>query len=110
MYIKMECKNCLVAKYCPKNGSSPQRLENGKDITCRLVGGYGKKPVDKEILSEESKELVANNGKCLTIAEVPDVFRNDVVYNVVKVFSPPVLHERENTSYVADAIKSKNMK
>jgi hypothetical protein len=94
--LVVECLNCKVSKYCPNNGSSPL-FHGGKKILCRLIGGYGRKPVDMSILSEESKKLAINNGGCLTIAEVPisDECSGLMTYQIVKIFAPPVLHARE---------------
>ena len=110
MYLKMECKRCLVAKHCPKSGMSPQRLSNGIDVYCRLVGGYGRTPVDEKILSEESKAKAKEHGPCLTIAEIPDVVGKDFIFRVEKVFHPPVKHARETTTNMAHLINDKNMK
>lgn len=93
---------------CPEKGASP--LNQGKNrVLCRLVGGYGRTPVDESILSEESKQTVSQNGPCLTIAEVPKTDESGrTVFKVVKIFSPPVLHEREQVSWHMNMIYPKS--
>jgi len=95
--LSVECVNCRVSSHCPKSGSSPLVLPSGQMMLCRLIGGYGKKPVDPGVLSEESKKLAVEHGPCLTIAEVPiiDECSGLETYQITKIFSPPVLHERE---------------
>lgn len=110
MYLRMECNKCRVSKFCGKKGISPTRLNNGINIYCRLVGGYGRIPVDKEILSEDSKTIVSKNGRCLTIAEVPEVVGNDFIFHVEKIFHPPVKHEREISNNMAHMVNDTNMK
>jgi len=99
MILEMRCEKCRVSDYCPSKGSSPGVLKNGKHALCRLVGGYGRKTLPEKILSKESKELSANGRNCLTIAEIPIILGNDVFYKIEKIFSPPVLHERESLSW-----------
>lgn len=96
--LVVECRTCRVAKYCPQNGSSPLRLPSGQAIACRLIGGYGKKPIDRSVLSEDNEKLFDIHGPCLTIAEIPYVDEGSglTVYGVVKIFSPPIVHERES--------------
>ena len=93
--IEVECKKCPVSHVCPTNGSSPT-MSNGKPVMCRVVGGFGRTPIDDEILSEESRRQSEMNGKCLTIAEVPYMDDSGTVFaKVVKIFSQPILAERE---------------
>lgn len=94
----MRCDKCRISKNCPSYGSSPAKLANGKVALCRLIGGYGRKPVPGHILSESSKEKAKSGNICLTIAEIPVILGNDVFYKVEKIFSPPILHERETLS------------
>jgi hypothetical protein len=108
MYLEMKCNDCAISKYCPSRGISPIMLSNKKTALCRLVGGYGKTPVDPDILSEESRMRMSENGSCLTIAEIPVVHESDYVYTVIKIFHPAVLHEREKTNVVLDSIITKN--
>lgn len=93
----MECPDCKIAAHCPKFGSSPLIMPSGLSVKCRIIGGYGKQPVDPTILSEESKALVAQHGPCLTIVEVPELDEGSglAVHQVVKVFAPAVFHDRE---------------
>lgn len=94
MFIEMECARCAVASTCPRRGSSP--LLYGKhSIKCRIIGGFGKIPLDKSILSSESLKKTKKDGECLTVAEVPAIEDEIVIYNVTKIFSPPVLSDRE---------------
>lgn len=95
MFIEMECSRCLVAKTCPRRGSSPVSVEKAV-VKCKIVGGFGRAPVDRTILSEESMAASDRDGPCLTVAEVPDVDEQGyVTFTVVKVFSPPCLSDRE---------------
>jgi hypothetical protein len=66
-----------------------------KQYWCNIIGGYGRKPVDADVLSTESAAVVSKNGPCLTIAEVPEVDSGMVHYAIVKIFSQPVLADRE---------------
>jgi len=97
--LNMTCDKCQVAETCPRRGSSPLTLPN-RTALCRLLGGYGRKPVDIADLSEESRETAAKNGACLTIAEIPtlDKASGKIYYETVKVFSEPILHPREKLS------------
>lgn len=103
MFIEIECSRCSVSDYCPKKGSSP--ISHGKNILkCRIMGGFGRKPVDKSILSDESLKLFEKNGPCLTIAEVPSVDdQGFVTYKVEKIFSPPCLSSRETNVAVTSS-------
>jgi hypothetical protein len=93
----MMCNKCQVASTCPRRGSSPLTLPNQVAMQCRLLGGYGRKPVDLSDLSEESKKIATENGTCLTVAEVPtlDEASGKVYYETIKIFSKPILHPRE---------------
>jgi hypothetical protein len=94
--LETTCDKCQVRKYCPVAGSAPLSHEN-KLYKCRIIGGYGKEPLDLKKASAESKELMSKNGPCLTLAEVPGTDRSSgyLFYKVVKIFSPPNLHPRE---------------
>lgn len=100
MELEMTCDRCAVAKTCPRRGSSPLYLQGGKRVHCRILGGYGRQPLDPEVLSEESKKRVEKDGPCLTIAEVPSVVDGVVVHETVKIFAHPVLSDRERTTVV----------
>lgn len=94
--LEMVCSKCRVSGNCPAKGSSPL-LNNGKMIAkCRLVGGYGRVELDKSILSPESNQISKKNGLCLTIAEVPKMENDMIIYDMVKIFSHPITHERES--------------
>lgn len=107
--LHLECNRCKVSSHCPRNGSSPH-IFNKKKILCIIVGGYGRKPVDLEILSEESKALVEKNGPCLTIATVPttDPDSGMLYMELTKIFHQPILHERETTSFQQNALYPKS--
>lgn len=107
MYLEIECQKCRVANTCPNRNSSPLNL-SGKRHLCRIIGGYGRVPVDDSILSPESSILAKTNGPCLTIAEIPREEDGEVVYEIVKIFSPPVLNERETTNEIMDRIIPKS--
>jgi hypothetical protein len=99
--LEVECAKCRVSPTCPSRGSSPL-LHGGKRHVCRVIGGYGRVPVDPGILSPESAARAAADGPCLTLAEVPALEGDLVVTTVVKVFSPPVLSDRETTTIMMD--------
>lgn len=94
MNLERECAKCAVSATCPSRGSSPLIFNNHR-IACRIVGGFGRVPVDRSVLSEESKAVSDKNGPCLTVAEVPRVDDGRIVFDVVKIFSPPILLDRE---------------
>lgn len=77
---------------------------------CRIIGGYGREPVDPIVLSAESLERSRRDGPCLTIAEVPkrDEGSGYVVLDIVKVFHHPIKHERESTDFRADMMYPKS--
>lgn len=78
-------------------------------MKCRLVNGYGRTPVDSSILSEESLKIAQNQGPCLTIAEVPSFDEEgDFFYEITKIFSPPILHERETVNWPTNLIYPKS--
>ncbi len=108
--LTMECSKCKVANYCPRKGSSPSFTRAKKKVLCVIVGGYGRKPLDEAALSEESKKLVEKNGPCLTIAEVPTFEDDLLVMELTKIFSPPILHEREKVDDVMSRIYPKAYK
>lgn len=63
---------------------------------CHIVGNFGRAPVDPSILSADSLDLAAKNGPCLTLAEIPYLDTSGIVlFETVKIFHHPVLHERE---------------
>lgn len=96
--LKMECDRCAVANNCEARGASPLIFPGGMAF-CHIIGGYGRNPVDKSILSEESKKKSLRDGECLTIAEVPRLEETGrVEKRVVFIFSSPVRHAREKTS------------
>lgn len=100
--LEMECAKCCVSPTCPRRGSSPLSAA-GTTFKCRLVGGYGRVPVDPSKLSAASKEVAERDGPCLTIAEVPVEDGEAVLFEIVKIFAPPVLSARESTIVQLDA-------
>jgi hypothetical protein len=100
--METECSKCLVSKTCSKRGSSPL-IFGGKTFKCRIVGGFGRKPIDKSVLSEESIKSCKENGPCLTVAEVPTVEDGFVIFVVTKIFSPPCLSQRETNVAVTSS-------
>jgi hypothetical protein len=107
--LEMTCERCAVQNVCPKKGSSPLFISE-KQIFCHLIGGYGRTPVDSEILSEESKKLVIKYGPCLTIAEIPHVYNGEISFELIKIFSQPILSDREKTNIPLDSLQSKSFK
>jgi hypothetical protein len=99
--LEVTCDKCKVSEFCPKSGSSPLMTPDKQIFKCKLIGGYGRVPLDMRILSEQSKKLVEKNGPCLTIAEIPeyDEPSGEVFYKVTKIFNPPILHEREKIGW-----------
>jgi hypothetical protein len=108
--LQMECSRCRVAVTCPRKGASPLVLQSGKKVFCQIVGGYGRAPVDRDALSKESLEAADRDGPCLTLAEVPtfDPDADVVVMEVTKIFSHPVLHERETIGFNQELIYPKS--
>ena len=102
--LEMECGQCKVADECPARGASPLRLGSGKPVRCRLIGGYGQKPVPVDRMSDETRNVVERNGPCLTIAEVPRVDEPSgrIYFETVKIWSQPKLHPRQTTSVSMD--------
>jgi len=95
--LTVSCQKCRIANVCPHKGSSPLITDAGKRIHCNIVGGYGRTPIPRDILSEESMKLAEKYGPCMTIVELPKLdIATGFIYRVTaKVFSQPVLHERE---------------
>ncbi len=109
-FLKMTCDRCKVSEKCPQKGSSPL-IKDGKRTTamCSLIGGYGREPVDEEILSEDSLRESQTKGRCLTLASIPrfDPESNSIQYDLVKIFSEANLHPREKTDFSQDMIYPK---
>ena len=98
--IEMECARCPVSSTCPSRGASPT-LHNEGVIKCQIVGGFGRDPVDRTILSFESMAIADRDGPCLTVAEVPHIGETgQIEFQLVKIFSQPVLSTREKTMVV----------
>jgi hypothetical protein len=95
--LEMTCDRCPVRPQCPKSGSSPLIVSGGKRVHCRILGGFGRQPVDVSILSEESRRRMEADGPCLTLAEVPGFEDGQVSWTITKVFAPAVLNAREST-------------
>lgn len=107
--LEMECVKCKVANTCPSFGSSPMKVPGGYIVKCVIVGGFGRTPIDQTILSDESKEKSMRDGPCLTIAEIPSMDDDGrVSLNVTKIFSEPVLHDREKVPDIISRIYPKS--
>lgn len=107
--LQMTCDRCRVAPNCPRRGSSP--LKDGRMThLCRILGGYGRRPIDPEVLSPETSARVATDGPCMTLAEVPvrDEDSGFVQFRLTKIFSHPVLHEREKSTELLDRLYPKS--
>lgn len=108
MNLEKTCDHCLVSKTCPRRGSSPLTHKTKKYI-CRIIGGYGKTPVDESILSEDSKKIAKLNGYCITLAEVPVIQIDGAVgFELVKIFSQPIVSDRQKTNIPLDSLYAKN--
>jgi len=105
--LDMTCDRCPVSNFCPKNGQSPSFLNNGARVYCKVIGGFGRTPIDEDILSENSKELIKSSGPCLTLAYVPVLKTEDgknYETELVKIFHPAVLSPREKIPSAIDGI------
>lgn len=108
--MEMECAKCFVSNTCSRRGSSPLAFE-GRVFKCRIIGGFGRKPIDKSILSAESVKSCEKDGPCLTVAEVPTVEDGFVTFAVTKIFSPPCLSQREtNVAVTSSDVTAKSYK
>ncbi len=87
-------------------------MKDGKRVArCRLIGGYGRTPVEDSILSSDSLLRKKHHGGCLTLAEVPEFDGSDrIIYTLLKIFSPANLHPREKTSMTIDSIYPRSHK
>lgn len=97
--LDMTCERCAVAQKCPKAGASPL-IVKAKRYLCRIVGGFGRTPVDQTILSADSQKASAESGPCLTLAEVPELDDGIVDWKLTKVFHHPVLSNREQPTAI----------
>jgi hypothetical protein len=104
--IDVDCNRCKLAGQCPKRGSSPVVFKNRK-VFCKILGGYGRSPIDEEVLSDSSKEVSLTSGRCLTLVSIPflDKASGTVCTELIKVFHQPILHAREKTTTIADSSK-----
>jgi hypothetical protein len=107
--LEMTCERCAVAAKCPKKGASPAFTPGGKRALCRILGGYGRVPVDPGVLSPESLARSKKDGPCLTLAEVPVVEDGQVGWELTKIFSHPVIGAREKPDAIlGDHLLPKN--
>ncbi len=108
--LEVTCDKCAVSGTCSRRGSSPLYVNGVMKARCYLIGGYGRTAVDKSILSKESLERTMKEGECLTLAMIPsfDIDQNQIIYGLVKIFAPPVLHKRETTDLWQDRLIPKN--
>ena len=79
----------------------PLPTSGNRKVFCVIVGGFGREPINKKILSVDSLLASEKNGPCLTIAHVPtwDVLVGNVRWETVKIFSQPVKHPRETVAH-----------
>lgn len=96
-YLQVSCQKCRVQEYCKRKGSSPLNVPGRLPEYCKVIGGYGRKPADPAILSENSRKEQAASGPCLTLVYIPtiDPDTKQTIMELAKIFSPPILHERE---------------
>ena len=100
--LTVACVKCKVASTCPRRGSSPTLVpKSKKQLFCQIIGGYGRDPIDTSKLSPDSLARSKRDGPCLTIAQVPtwnpDI--NTYMTELVKIFSQPNKHPRENVAW-----------
>lgn len=95
--MNLTCDKCPLSSTCPRVGSSPLVTKGKKVVKCELIGNYGNKPVDREILSDASKALCEKNGPCTSYVEVPfeDEHSGLVAKETVIVFHQPIVHPRD---------------
>jgi len=98
--LQMTCDKCKIAGTCPKKGASP--LVVGKQrVQCQILGGYARKPVSPTILGARLKARQKKDGPCMTMVKVPTLDeQGDIIFEDVKVFSQPILHDREKSKNV----------
>lgn len=110
--LQMHCTKCKVAPTCPRNGSSPLTLQSGKQVLCRIVGGYGRTAIDESRMSNETRETARRDGPCLTVAEVPTIDEpsGKLHFEVVKVWAHPIKHARESTTVMLDRLVPRSTK
>src|SRR5271157_1926047 len=110
--LMMQCSKCRVAETCPRRGSSPLPLPKSgtRKVFCYIIGGYGREPVEKRKLSAESLARSEKDGPCMTLARVPyiDEETGTLQYEMVKVFSQPMLHPRETIPFNINLIYPTN--
>ena len=102
--LEMTCDKCKVAETCPAKGASPLLIGGKMAAKCQLVGGYGRNPVDRDVLGVEARVASDRDGPCLTLAQVPRVEDGHLVRELIKVFSKPVRHGRETVDPTASNI------
>ena len=108
MILEMECSRCEVSKTCPRSGASPVRV-GSRTVKCRIIGGYGRKPLDAPAMSADTAARAAIDGPCRTIAEIPVADEDGTVsFFTEKIFSNAVLHEREKIGYQIDVMYPKS--
>lgn len=109
--ISLRCEKCKISSHCPVKGSSPMQIQD-EIVLCRIIGGYGKKPIRLEALSQESIELQKKHGPCFSIAEVPriDTDSGHTYTEIVKIWHPEMFHPREKTNVVIDGMYPRSHK
>ncbi len=85
-------------------------MPNNKKLFCHIIGGYGRDPINRALLSPESLARSETDGPCLTIAVVPtrDEETGMIQEEIVKIFAPPVKHPRETVPFNINLIYPSN--
>jgi hypothetical protein len=102
MILEMVCDKCAVSTTCPKKGSSPISISTSV-LKCKIIGGFGTTPMDRSSMSEESIKTSDRDGPCLTVAEVPRTNGSSVEWDVVKIFAPPYVPDRDKKVIVTSS-------
>jgi hypothetical protein len=93
MNLAVGCDKCKIKNYCEKYGSSPLEVNNVK-YPCHIINGYGREELPASKVGKSSKDW-SEKGKALTIVEHPTIIDEIFLYEVIKVFHPPIKHDRE---------------
>jgi hypothetical protein len=96
--MNVTCNKCRVSKWCPKKGFSPTKYE-GETFMCKLIGNYGRNPIDRNHISDESLVSYEKNGPCLTLMNSWEFHDGTMFPIILKVWSPPILSPRETKPF-----------
>lgn len=75
-------------------------------LKCRIHGGYGIKPVDRDILGEDLKPLFDQGNTAISFVDMPVSHGGVYNYKLVKLQHPPILHERSVTTLTVGGTQS----